>query len=253
VLLVTRTPLVAGTYAARITQSKQADVAWSFLVDPNTQSSSSPTTTAPTTSPPTTTAPTTAPTTSAPPSSSPTSSSSTAPPVAEDPEVSISEVACSYGARATGSVSLAVTNPADGAGPATYAVAVGAGSADTGVVADGSGDSVLVTGLPGGSHLGSVDGSDGTSSAFPVDVPTCPGYQGVRVSIRKSPSHRVRVRLDNVRNSETTRFRVVLGGETTRHRVPATEVRTVGAPLHRVTRVRVYVGQHLVARARLHP
>ena len=91
------------------------------------------------------------------------------------------------------------------------------------------------------------------AAAFPVDVPTCPSYQGVRVSIRKSEPHRIRVRLDNVRNSEATHFRVVLGGDTTRHRVPATEVRRVGAPLHRVTRVRVYVGQHLVARARLHP
>jgi hypothetical protein len=167
--------------------------------------------------------------------------------------VSISDVACSYGTRATGSVSLAVTNPADGAGTATYSVAVGARSADTGMVADGSGGSVTVAGLPGGSHGGRVAGSDGSSAVFPLDVPTCPAYEGVRVAIRKPAAHRLRVRLDNSRNSRATHFRVVLGEDATRHRVPAADVRKVGAPLHRLTLVRVYVGQHLVARARLHP
>lgn len=253
VLLVPRTRLVAGSYSARISQSKQADIAWSFVVDP-TQPSTSPTTTAPITTAPTTTAPTTtATTTTAPTSTAPTSSGTTAPPVAESPEVSVSDVSCSYGTRATGSVSLAVTNPADGAGPATYSVAVGARAAVTGAVADGNDGNVAVTGLLGGSHEGTVAGSDGTSAMFPLDVPTCPAYEGVRVAIRKPAVHRLRVRLDNSRNSHETQFRVLLGGDTTRHRVPAADVRKVGAPLHRVTLVRVYVGQHLVARARLHP
>jgi hypothetical protein len=252
VLLVPRTKLVAGTYAARISQSKQADVAWSFAVDPNAKPSSSPTSTAPT-SVPTTAPTTTAPTTTAPTTTAPTSSGSTAPPVADAPEVSISDVGCSYGTRATGSVSLAVTNPADGGGTATYSVVVGDRSAATGQVADGGGGSASVTGIPGGAQDGSVAGSDGTSAVFPLDVPTCPAFQGVRVAIRKAAAHRLRVRLDNVRNAQATHFRVVLGGDATRHRVPAAEARKVESPLHRLTRVRVYVGQHLVARDRLRP
>jgi len=262
VLLVPRTPLVAGAYTARISQSKQADIAWSFIVDPSAAPTPSPTTTAPTTTAPTTSAPTTsapttsAPTTSAPTTSAPTSaptSATTGPPLPEQPEVSVSAVACSYGARATGSVSLAVTNPADGAGAATYSVAVGSRSVATDAVADGGDGQVTVTGLPGGSQGGSVQGSDGTSAAFPLEVTTCPAYEGVRVAIRKVADHRLRVRLDNSRNSAATRFRLVVGERTGRHRVPAAEVQKVKARLWRVTVIRVYVRDHLVGRARLRP
>ncbi|HEX4686124.1 MAG TPA: CAP domain-containing protein [Nocardioides sp.] len=238
VLLVPRTPLVAGAYTARISQSRQADIAWSFLVDPSAAPTPSPTTTAPTTTAPTTPAPT---------------SATTGPPLPEQPEVSVSAVACSYGARATGSVSLAVTNPADGAGAATYSVAVGSRSVATDAVADGGDGQVTVTGLPGGSQGGSVQGSDGTSAAFPLEVTTCPAYEGVRVAIRKVADHRLRVRLDNSRNSAATRFRLVIGERTIRHRVPATEVQKVKARLWHAAVVRVYVGDHLVGRARLRP
>lgn len=167
--------------------------------------------------------------------------------------MSVSDVACSYGTRATGSVSVAVSNPGDGAGTATYSVAVGTRSAATGAVADGGGGSVRINGVAGGPHTGSVAGSDGTSAVFPVEVPTCPRYEGVRVGVHKLADHRLRVRLDNTRNAHATRFRIVVGGAASRHGVGAADVSTVRKPLHRVTRVRVYVGQHLVARARLRP
>ena len=163
--------------------------------------------------------------------------------------MSVSDVSCSYGTRATGSVSLAVTNPADGAGPATYSVAVGARAAVTGAVADGNDGNVAVTGLLGGSHEGTVAGSDGTSATFPLDVPTCPAYEGVRVAIRKPAVHRLRVRLDNSRNSHETQFRVLLGGDTTLYRVPRLTFGRSGRRSIELAPVRVYVGQHLVARA----
>jgi hypothetical protein len=248
VVLVPRTRLVTGTYSARISQSKQSDIAWSFAVDPTAEPSASPSTTVPTTSATTTAAPTTAATTTG-----SASSGTTAPPVADAPDVAIGGVACSYGMRATGSVSLAVTNPADGAGAATYSVAVGARSAATGAVPDGSEAAVTVTGLPNGSQDGTVAGSDGTSALFPVEVPTCPAYQGVRVAITKVAPHRLRVRLDNSRNARSTRFHLVIGGDTGWKRVPSADVAKVGAPLRHLTRVRVYVGEHRVARARLDP
>ena len=254
VLLVPRTRLVAGSYSARISQSKQADIAWSFVVDP-TQPSTSPTTTAPITTAPTTTAPTTtATTTTAPTSTAPTSSGTTAPPVAESPEVSVSDVSCSYGTRATGSVSLAVTNPADGAGPATYSVAVGARAAVTGAVADGN-DGNVRRDRPSGwftrGHRRRVGRDIGDVPPRRADLPRLRRSYGSRSG--NPPSTGFACGLDNSRNSHETQFRVLLGGDTTRHRVPAADVRKVGAPLHRVTLVRVYVGQHLVARARLHP
>ena len=133
----------------------------------------------------------------------------------------------------------------------TPIVAVGTRTALTGAVPDGSAASVSLARLAGGSDPGRVTGSDGTSVVLPLDVPTCPAYQAVRVAIDKVGANRLRVRLDNSRNSRATRFRVVVGGDEAGHRVPAAAVKRVQAPLHRATRVRVYVGEHLVARDRL--
>ena len=166
------------------------------------------------------------------------------------PGVSVSAAACSYGTRSTGSASLLVTNPADGAGTATYTVSIGDRSAGV-TVADGGSGSVTVAGLPAGAQDGSLAGSDGTTTAFSIAVPTCPACQGVRVSIRKITGHRVRVRLDNTRNARATTFRIVVGTDGTRHRVPAAGTDTVTKRLRGAVRVRVYVGRHLVARERL--
>src|SRR5262249_2942681 len=143
VLIVPRTRLVAGTYSVRLVQSKQAAIAWSFVVNPRAAPPTTPPTTAPTTTPPPTPPPPptdpassppppTAPPPAAPPTAAPTTpppttsaTSSTAAPIALDPEVTIDQTACSFGARASGSADLTVSNPVDGAGPATYSVTVG--------------------------------------------------------------------------------------------------------------------------------
>lgn len=268
VLIVPRTRLVAGTYAVRITQSKQADIAWSFLVDPTAAPGSSPTTTAPTTTAPTTTASTTtaptttaptttaptttAPTTTAPTTTASTTTASTAPPEPLAPVVTATQVRCSYGARTSGSADLTVANPADGAGDATYSVALGARTG-TGAAADGADLALTVSGLPPGTAQGSVSGSDGTSTVFSLDVPTCPRYTGVRVHLRKLAGHRLRIGLDNTRNAVATRFRIEIGHDRTPRLVAAAASGRVRVRLHRATRVRVYVGDHLVARARVSP
>jgi hypothetical protein len=220
VLIVPRTRLVAGTYAVRITQSKQADIAWSFVVDP---------TAAPGGSPPTTT-----------------------PPEPLAPVVTTTQVRCSYGARASGSVDLTVSNPADGAGTAAYSLALGARTS-TGSAADGADLALTVSGLPPGAAPGSVSGSDGTSAVFSVDVPTCPRYEGVRVHLRMVAHHHLRIDLDNTRNAVATRFRIEIGHDGTPRLVAAAASDRVRVRLHRATLVRVHVGDHLVARAWVRP
>ena len=197
VLIVPRTRLVTGTYAVRISQSKQPDIAWSFVVDPNAAPSASPTTTAPTSTAPTSTAPTsTAPTSTAPTTTAPASTATTPPPVALAPEVTTSRIACSYGARATGSAAVTVRNPADGAGAASYSVVLGTRTR-TATAADGAAVTVAMSGIPPGTVAGSVGGSDDTSAVYSVRVPTCPRYQGVRVHLQKVAPHRLRIGLDN--------------------------------------------------------
>src|SRR4029079_4324315 len=125
------------------------------------------------------------------------------PPMPLAPEVSTTGVRCSYGARASGSADLTVGNPADGAGAATYTLALGTRTA-TGTAADGADLALTVSGLPPGMATGSVSGSDGTSAVFSVGVPTCPRYQGVRVRLRTLAQHRLRIGLDNTRNATAT-------------------------------------------------
>jgi hypothetical protein len=247
VLIVPRTRLVTGTYAVRISQSKQADIAWSFAVDPNAAPSSSPTTTAPTTTAPTTTAPTT---TTAPASTATTATS--APPVALAPEVSVTKVGCSYGALASGSASVTVGNPDDGVGTASYSVVLGTRTR-TGSAADGAAVTLSMSGLPPGPVPGSVAGSDGTSAVYSVQVPTCPRYQGVRVHLHKPAPHRLRIGLDNTRNAVATRFGLEVGSDRSPHVVAAASSGGVRVRLHRLTRIRVYVGGHLVAHAWVRP
>jgi hypothetical protein len=244
VLIVPRTRLVAGTYAVRITQSKQADIAWSFVVVTGTTSTSPPTsaatTTAPTTTAPTTTAPTT------------TTPASTAPPAALSPVVTTSGVTCSFGTRASGSAELTITNPADGAGEATYSVALVSRTAAASA-ADGSSVTLDLSALPPGPASGSVSGSDGSSATFAVDVPTCPRYEGVRVHLRVLRHHRVRILLDNTRNGAATLFRIRVGAATAPHLVAAARSATLRLPFHHATRIRVSVTGHVVARARVGP
>ena len=215
VLLVPRTQLLTGTYAVRISQPKQSDIAWSFTVDPTARP--------------------------------------TSPPVTLAPRVSLSGVTCSYGARATGAVSVAVANPDDGVGTATYSLTIGSRTAVTGGTADGRTATETLTRLPAGLARGTVSGSDGTSAVFDLDVPVCPRFTGVRVHLRAVAAHRVRIILDNTRNAVATRFRIHIGSDTSRHRVAAMASDRTSARLHGVTRVRVYVGDHLVARARMSP
>jgi hypothetical protein len=169
--------------------------------------------------------------------------------VAQPPVVSRTGVHCSYGNRTSGRLSLAIGNPSDGAGAATYAVTVASRAVDTTPVADGSSILSAVSGLPAGTSAGRISGSDGSTAAFSVRVPTCPAYQGVRVQVRRVSAHRVRIRLDNARNATATGFRVKVGGVLSRHRVAGGAVRIVHAAVHGSTRVRVYVGRHLVAHA----
>jgi hypothetical protein len=86
---------------------------------------------------------------------------------------------------------------------------------------------------------------------FTVDVPTCPRYQGVRVRLRTLIRHRLRIVLDNTRNAASTRFRVEIGTAKAPHLVGAADTAALEVRLHRSTTVRVYVGDHLVARARV--
>jgi hypothetical protein len=263
VLIVPRTRLVTGTYAVRISQSKQADIAWSFVVDPNAAPSGSPTTTAPTSTAPTSTAPTsTAPTSTAPTSTAPTSTAPTTtapastatspPPVALAPEVTTSQVTCSYGARASGSAAVTVRNPADGAGAAGYSVVLGTRTR-TATVVDGEAATLAISGLPPGLLPGSVSGSDGTSAVYSTQVPACPRYEGVRVHLTKLTHHRLRIGLDNTRNAVATRFRLEVGSDRSPHVVAATASGRVRVRLLRVTRIRVYVDGHRVAQARVSP
>ncbi|MFZ2012445.1 MAG: hypothetical protein WAV00_01315 [Nocardioides sp.] len=258
VLIIPRTRLVTGTYAVRISQSKQADIAWSFVVDPNAAPSSSPTTTAPTTTAPTTTAPTTTappstpPTSTAPTTTAPTSTATTPPPVALAPAVTTSQIICSNGARASGSAAVTVRNPADGAGGATYPVVLGTRTR-TGTAVDGAAVTLAMSGLPPGLLPGRVAGSDGTSAVYSAQVPTCPRYEGVRVHLTKLAHHRLRIGLDNTRNAVATRFRLEVGSDRSPHVVAATASGRVRVRLLRVTRIRVYVDGHRVAQARVRP
>ena len=241
VLLVPRTALVAGNYTARISQPKQSDIAWSFTVDPTQKPGTTPTT-SPTTTAPTTTAPTTtAPTTSAP------------APVALSPVVTTSATTCSYGARAGGSVTLAVGNPADGTGPATYTVTVDGSQVVSDSVTDGATTELRVGGLPPGSSTAGISGSDGSATEVDVAVPTCPRYQGVRVGIRVLTHRHVRVTLDNRRNAGATRFRIEAGHQAYRRTVAAQASDRLRIQVaRRTSTIRVYVGGHRVARVRLH-
>jgi hypothetical protein len=119
--------------------------------------------------------------------------------------------------------------------------------------ADGSNATTTVTDLPAGSGVVGVTGSDGSSAALTIDVPTCPRYQGVRVKLRKLTHHRLRIVLDNTRNAAATRFRVEVGTAKAPHVVAAADTTRLRVRLYRVTRVRVYVDGHLVAHARVRP
>jgi hypothetical protein len=173
--------------------------------------------------------------------------------VALSPVVTTSATTCSYGARAGGSVTLAVGNPADGTGPATYTVTVDGSQVVSDSVTDGATTELRVGGLPPGSSTAGISGSDGSATEVDVAVPTCPRYQGVRVGIRVLTHRHVRVTLDNRRNAGATRFRVEAGHQAYRRTVAAQasdRLRTQVA--RRASTIRVYVGGHRVARVRLH-
>jgi hypothetical protein len=220
----------------RITQSKQADITWSFVVDPTAAPTAAPTTTAPTTTAPT--------------SNPSTSTATTTPPAPGAPQVQVGGTTCSFGARASGSATVSVTNPADGAGATTYTVAVGARAAQ-GFAADDTTTSVRLIDLPAGQDAGSVTGTDGTAAAFAVSVPTCPRYLGTRVYLHRLAHHRWRIVLDNTRNAAATRFTLEVAKSRTGRVVAAAATSRVGLRLYRTRTVAVFVGTHLIRRARL--
>ncbi len=165
---------------------------------------------------------------------------------------------CSYSARATGVVRVAVVNPDESLGATAYTVRVGERAHRTSELADGAVASTSFARLPTGRTTVVAVGDDGSRRSARTRVTACPRHQAsrARFGTPMPRRHRVRLVLDNTRNLGRTPFVVTSStGTTTRVVTPGKDSRAlrVRLPAHRTTVVTVTVDGHRVKRRAFGP
>lgn len=166
-------------------------------------------------------------------------------------------VVCSNTNGHTGSLEVTISNPDEGAGPASYQVTAAKETQRSPSVADGASTSVAFNRLPAGSLDLAIVGSDGSSQNFSVRVPGCPAYTAVRVHF--GTLHRraryIPVSLDNSANAQPTTF-VVRGTGVQRVSVkmPGAATRRIHVRVarHHFIDMQILVNHHQVAREVVH-
>ncbi len=167
------------------------------------------------------------------------------------PDVSTSSKRCSFTGRPTGQAVVAITNPADGAGPATYSLEGAGPAVTTAALADGQTVKLVLGGLPVGDVGFTVVGSDGGLGTGETEVAACPAYQGVvaRLGRVDRSRHRAKVVLRNPENAGAVRFALRVSGQDPKKVLVAPGAKkAVWAKLRRDHRTKVVarVGGHVV-------
>lgn len=179
-------------------------------------------------------------------------------PQGKTPDVTADAKRCSFTGEPSGQLLVKITNPNDGAGPATYTIE-GAGTPVTTVpVADGQTIKVVLDGLPAGEVTFTLVGSDGSLGLGGAEVGACPAYQGVtaRLGKRDRDKHRVKVVLRNAKNATAVKFTVRASGRAPKKiTVAPGGSRRVWAKLRTTKRtaVVVLVAGHIILTKKIRP